>query len=669
ESIDVTVMPSPTAAFGPNVDTHCAFSQVPFANVSYGLPDSFQWDFGDGSTSASSAAIVTHAYAADTVGTPYTITLIASNACGSDTAQYAITVLPNQVTSFFNMDPVQGCAPLTVGLTHLTAGDTALYWTLGDGNTSLQPDLSHTYVQPGTYTITLEAFGCGYDAYSQEVTVFPSPQPSFDASPQGVCAGGEISFSNTTPGANGYQWTFGDGATSALASPTHSYAASGAFTATLTATSAVNGCSASVSQQVTVSITPEAAFTPTPGNGCIDLQVAFTNQSGSADFYQWSFGDGNTSALAEPLHTYTAAGTYTVALIAENANGCSDTITAVVVAHPLPMAQFALSASESCDSPVTVQALNASQGAVGYSWDLGNGQVSTLNQPAITFDEQGAYTVTLTATNQYGCTDSHQEQFIVHPAPVAAFDPAPQPACQGRPIAFANGSQNATSFRWFFGDGAQSQADSPLHSYAQPGPYTVTLIAGGAGGCTDTLVAVDAIIVNPSPVADFTGDTLASMRNAIQFGNLSQGAVQYSWDFGDGEGSSEAHPLHLFPADGGGFTVCLVAVNGYACPDTICKFQPVHADPLLFVPNTFTPNGDGRNDAFLPTIVGYEGWRYRLTVFDRWGLPIWSTDDRSVGWDGRKEGQEPVIDVYVWKVVLERDGDARDYVGHVTLLR
>lgn len=667
-TINITVMPSPTAVFGPNVDQHCAFAPVPFANVSYGLPDSFQWDFGDGATSTSGATIVTHAYAADTVDTPYTITLIASNACGSDTAQYTITVVPNQVTAFFNMDPVQGCVPLTVDLTHITAGDTALHWTLGDGNVSLAADLSHTYTQPGTYTITLEAYGCGYDAYSQTVTVHPSPSPSFTVAPQGTCVGGEFTFTNTTAGISGSQWAFGDGATSTLTSPTHSYTTSGAFPVTLTVTSALNGCTAAITQMVNVSITPVAAFTPTPDNGCIDLDVAFTNQSTGASFYQWDFGDGNTSGMAEPFHAYTAAGTYTVTMIAENVNGCSDTVSLNVVAHPLPDALFTLSATQSCTSPVTIQTVNASQGAIGYQWDLGNGQGSVLNQPAITFDAPGTYNVRLTATNQYGCTDLHEVPFTVHPTPEAAFIAQPQPACAGRPIEFLNTSVNASSFRWRFGDGAQSLADAPLHTYAQPGQYTVTLIAAGAGGCTDTLVAVNSIVVNPTPVADFTSDTLVSVRNAIQFSNESQGAVSYTWDFGDGEGSSDTHPLHLFPADGGGFTVCLVAVNSFSCPDTICKFQLVNSDPLVFVPNAFTPNNDGRNEAFRPIVNGYVGWRYRLLIFDRWGLEVWRTEDREEGWDGRVGGKPPVIDVYVWKVVLERDGDARDFVGHVTLL-
>lgn len=671
-STPVTVMPSPTADFGPNVDLHCSYADVPFANVSYGLPETFAWDFGDGATSTSDAPFVYHAYVAGAINTPFTITLIATNDCGSDTADYTITVLPNDVTSFFNVDPVQGCAPLTVELTHYTTGDTALYWDLGDGNFSLAEDLSHTYTLPGTYTIELSAFGCGFDSYAQTVTVLPSPTVSFTTSPASVCVGEEFTFTNTSSGITGSQWTFGDGGTSTLTNPTHSYDQSGTFPVTLTVISAVNGCNASLTQNVIVNTTPVAAFTVSPEAGCIDLDVSFTNNSTGSSYYSWDFGDGNSSGAAEPFHTYTVPNSYTVTLIAENVNGCSDTISAPVVAHPLPIANFTLASTESCYSPVDVQTTNLSQGAVSYAWDFGIAGTSVLNQPLITFPEPGTYVVRLVATNQYGCTADHTANFTVHPTPEASFFALPQPACAGRPIAFTNTSQNASSYRWRFGDASTSQADSPLHRYANPGTYTVTLIATGAGGCTDTLVVPAGIVVNPTPFADFLSDTLVSVNNALQFSNLSQGAVSYTWDFNDGETSNETHPLHVFPADGGGFIVCLVAVNSFSCPDTVCKFTTVGSDPLVFVPNTFTPNNDGRNDSFLPVLNGYteaSGWKYKFMVFDRWGLEIYTTTDRNAGWDGKVGGADPVIDTYIWKVVVERDGDAKDFIGHVNLLR
>jgi gliding motility-associated-like protein len=597
------------------------------------------------------------------------VILVAANACGSDTAEYTIGVVPNEVTAFFNTDPVIGCGPLTVELTNFSAGDTAIVWDLGDGNVSIAEDLTHTYTQPGTYTIELSAFGCGFDLFSTDVTVLPYPEVAFTTDPVTVCAGDPFTFTNLTPNSASVQWDFGDGSTSTLSAPTHAYANGGNYNVSLTVTSVLNGCPATLTQPVSVNVAPIADFTPLPGSGCIDLVVNFQNDSQNASFYSWDFGDGNTSGTAAPMHTFTQPGTHVVTLIAEHLNGCSDTLSLPVVAFPLPVSEFALSASSSCSAPVTVATTNTSQGAVSYAWDFGNGQVSQLNQPSIVFNAVGTYTVTLTATNQYGCEHSSTQAFILHPEPLAAFTAAPLPGCAGYPITFTNNSLNAQGYRWGFGDGGTSLADSPQHTYAQPGTYGITLIANGVGGCSDTLFVPGAIIVQPTPVADFLTDTLASVRNALQFNNESQGASSYDWDFGDGEHSTELHPLHLFPADGGTFTICLIAVNDLGCPDTTCRFIGVSGDPVVFVPNAFSPNGDGRNETFRPVVSGYSDWKYTFRIFDRWGLEIYRTNDRNDAWNGRVGAQDPVIDVYVWRVVLERDGDVRELFGHVTVVQ
>lgn len=665
----VTVIPMPTAAFGPNVNNHCAYSNVPFGNASFGQPDSFHWDFGDGATSTLPGPVVTHSYAVGVDGAEFTITLIAVNACGSDTAQQNITVVPNEVISFFNTDPIQGCGPLTVNLTQYSTGDTTWVWDLGDGNTSIEYEPTHTYTEPGSYIIELFSYGCGFDTYSREVIVYPGPDVAFASTPNAVCVDEVFTFTNLTPGVNGLVWDFGDGNTSTLSEVEHSYSASGIYPVTLTATAALNGCTASVTQSVNVQVSPVAAFEPLPGSGCIDLTVSFQNNSVDASFHSWDFGNGNTSGSNSPVHTYGVAGTYNVTLIAENLNGCSDTLTLPVVAHPLPVSDFSLSAHQSCAAPVTVQAFNSSQGAVGFTWDLGNGESSELNQPEATFTAPGSYTVRLTAVNQFGCEDQSTQVFVVHPTPEAAFTVEPQPACARSPVFFTNGSTNASAFQWSFGDGDGSNVDDPMHTYALPGHYEVVLIATGAGGCTDTLIVPEAALVHPSPTAAFTSDTLSSLRNALQFSNQSQDAVSYSWDFGDGEGSSIQHPTHVFPGDGGLYTICLAVLNAFSCPDTICSVVSVNGDPGVYVPNTFTPNADGLNDVFLPVLNGFMGWNYRLLIFDRWGEVIHETRNSGEGWDGRSRGRNAQVDVYVWKVIVERDGDARDFQGHVTLVR
>jgi gliding motility-associated-like protein len=671
----VTVSPSPTAVFGPNLNAYCANDPVEFGNASYGLPTSFEWWFGDGATSTLPGPVVTHAYGPDDEAVDYTVTLIASNACGSDTAQQVVTIVPNEVHAFFNTDPTTGCAPLTVGFTQYSLGDTAWHWDFGDGNFSILEHPTHTFTQPGTYEVELSAFGCGFDTYGVSVVVLPQPEVAFSFAPQTVCVGEPFTFVNETPGAMGAFWDLGDGTTSTLSTFEHAYAASGTYQVSLTVTSAVNGCTSTLVQPVTVAATPIADFTPLPADGCIDLAVTFQNNSQFGTYYSWDFGDGNTSAAANPMHTYTSAGTYTVTLIAQGGGSCTHTATHQVIAHPLPTAMFTLPTYESCVAPFTVQTINASSGAVGYEWDFGDGSTSQLNQPQVTYTTPGAYTITLQAVNQFGCTDQHSVNVVLHPAPEAAFTANPQPACSGTPITFTNSSSNAFGYQWWFGDGGTSTAGSPLHSYDGPGTYTVTLVATGGGGCADTLLVTDAIVVYNTPIADFTADTLGTVRNARQFYNQSVGASTYHWDFGDGMHSELVHPVHLFPADGGSFTVCLAAISAEQCADTMCKVITAGADPLVFTPNSFTPNGDGLNDGFLPVLSGYDHpeWDYRFMIFDRWGLLLFETTQRPEAWDGRYNGVDSPIDVYLWRVVLGRsvagDREVRQFDGHVTLLR
>jgi len=668
-SLPVTVIPPPTALFGPNLNEYCPFAEVPFGNASYGEPTSFQWDFGDGATSTSPGPTVTHAYANGDDPLNVTVMLVASNICGSDTAYQPLTILPNQVNAFFNADPIQGCSPLVVDLTQYSVGDTTFYWDLGDGNVSALHDLTWTYTVPGTYTIELFAAGCGADSYTTDVTVFPGPDIDFSFTPQTACAGEPFTFDGIAAGVSSVNWDFGDGNTSTLTDPVHVFNGSGTFNVSMSATAIGNGCTSTVTYPVTVLAAPNVGFTTDPSNGCIDLQVAFTNTTTGGDFHSWEFGDGNTSASNSPFHTYTVAGNYTVRLISSNVTGCVDTTYAQIVAHPLPDAVFSIAPSTSCGPETVVQTTNDSQGAVGFSWDLGNGTTSALNQPTITYTEPGTYVITLTATNQFGCVDLATASFIQYPTPLAAFYSEPEPACAGYPVDFQNTSENGIAFQWSFGDGSTSNTPFPLHTYDVPGAYDVRLIVTGEGGCRDTLFVPAGVNVLERPDAGFRYDTLQTIAHALHFRNESEGAVSYSWDFGDGETSTTMHPLHVFPADGGGFTVCLVAVNDVGCPDTICTALSVPGDPHIFVPNSFTPNGDTRNDTFRPLLNGFMGWNYRFIVFDRWGLPVFETRDRATPWDGTRNGVESPIDVYVWKVIVERDGDARDFIGHVSLIR
>ena len=665
----VTVHPTPSALFGPDFDSGCSPWPVTFSNVTIGQADSYFWDFGDGSTSTTTDSLVQHTYYTSTEDSVYTITLVATNACGSDTAAYSITALPNTITAFFNTDTTSGCTPLSVNLTQYSIGVTNWHWDLGDGNVSTAMNVSHTYSTPGTYTATLFGDnGCSHDTVAVTITVHPTPLADFTVDPGLHCAGAPVQFTNNSPAPAGLQWDFGDGGTSDLSAPVHSYAVAGTYTVTLTVAATTTPCPAMVSHTVTVQPTPVAAILADPLTGCAPLPVQFTSASTNSDFQHWDFGDGNSSSAGAPLHTFSTAGSYTVLLVAEHANGCTDTTTTSVTAHPLPLSAFSLADDHSCTIPAAVQITSNASGAVGHAWDFGNGSTSVLNNPVAVYDAPGTYTITLTVVNQYGCADDTVGTFIVHPTPEALFTVAPQPACAGYPVVFQNLSVNATTFLWDLGDGTTASGPAPAHTYAA-GDYTVTLMATGAGGCTDTITVAGAVHMDPTPTAAFSYQPMQSTSYALQFFNQSIGATSWLWDFGDGTQSTEQEPLHLFPAGPDNlYPFCLVAINDFGCPDTLCQPVVAVSNPDVYVPNAFTPDGDGLNETFRPVLNGFEKWSYAFLVFDRWGEQVHYTRDRHAAWDGTCRGKPVKGDVYVWKVVLNRDGDERVYYGHVTVV-
>ncbi|HRO75433.1 MAG TPA: PKD domain-containing protein, partial [Crocinitomicaceae bacterium] len=336
----VKVMPKPTAIFNTNYDVFCSPWQPNFVNTSNGLPDTYSWDFGNGTTSnTSNATFSSPTYTAVGDTTFYTIMLAVSNECGVDTAYKQIAVLPHNVSAFFNTNTLEGCTPLTVNFTQYTVGGINYNWNFGDGNTSSAYSPAHTFMTAGTYQVSLAADNnCSYDTTSVTITVHAPPAIDFTFTPDSTCVYEPFQFTNQSGAMVNYQWNFGDGTTSSLSNPTHAYNASGFYTVTLTGSSTDGFCTASVTKQVYVTIPPKAQFTLNPQITCVPSTVTFTNQSTHYQYSSWDFGDGNTSAQTSPTHTYTTAGVYVVKLIVQSLNGCADTISQYVNVNPVPTA-------------------------------------------------------------------------------------------------------------------------------------------------------------------------------------------------------------------------------------------------------------------------------------------------------------------------------------------
>ncbi|MBP9161449.1 MAG: gliding motility-associated C-terminal domain-containing protein, partial [Flavobacteriales bacterium] len=201
--------------------------------------------------------------------------------------------------------------------------------------------------------------------------------------------------------------------------------------------------------------------------------------------------------------------------------------------------------------------------------------------------------------------------------------------------------------------------------------YSVIML--NANGCSATGTA---IVGSAEPVvAGFSlhPDTLFVNATSAAFTNVSSGnATEFLWDFGDGETSTEANPVHVFPAGiAEVYEICLTAMTAANCPDTYCVPLPILDLPAIFLPNAFTPDGDGLNDVFRVSGFGITAHDFHFMIFNRWGAKIFDTTDPSAAWDGKLNGSVVKSDVYVWKVTATFFNTIEPYeaTGHVTLLK
>ncbi|MEQ8572888.1 MAG: PKD domain-containing protein, partial [Fulvivirga sp.] len=239
-------------------------------------------------------------------------------------------------------------------------------------------------------------------------------------------------------------------------------------------------------------------FDVTPNNQTLpDATVFLTNNTNSGPWnYSWDFGDGNTSSdpnISE--YTYTDAGTYVISLTAFTGT-CQEVTVKSITINPIPpnppIVDFDYNPDSGC-APLTVQFTNLSQFTddASYQWNFGAGQgTSTSINPTYTYFEPGVYTVSLTASNSVGQTDTETKTQIIEvfETPIAQFDVRPTIVfVPDNPIYTNNNSQRATSFFWDFGDGGTSTESEPTYYYKEEGTYDITLIASNSNGCADTL--------------------------------------------------------------------------------------------------------------------------------------------------------------------------------------
>jgi PKD repeat protein len=371
-------------------------------------------------------------------------------------------------------------------------------------------------------------------------------------------------FTNLSVDAETYFWEFGDGATSTLINPTHTYSP-GEYEVCLTGYNVYG--EQTVCETIFAVNEPVADFTSIG-----DPEVAFIDLStGSPTTYLWNFGDGFTSTETDPVHTFLSNGTFNVCLTVSNIAGsdthCEDVI---IDSYLAPTAYFIFSG----DPTVTFTDLSTG-GPTAWNWDFADGSFSTFENPTHTYSENGVYNVCLTATNAIGsnttCQDVTIDSYVI---PIVDFSYTGDPT-----VTFTDLSTNSPiEWSWDFDDGTFSSLENPVHTFPTNGSYNVCLTAtnltGSGTGCK--IVIIDGYLA-PDAAFSHSGDPTVVFND-----ESTNSPTSWFWDFGDGEFSSDENPVHSF-VESGVYNVCLTVSNPGGV-DEACE-------------NVIITNGEGAPDA------------------------------------------------------------------------
>ncbi|MEN9639786.1 MAG: hypothetical protein RLZZ262_1655, partial [Bacteroidota bacterium] len=675
ETQQVTVQPRPIAMFATDLSSQCSPVTTQYMNLSSGNPTSYSWDLGDGQTTNDEVPS-TNVYITEEESANFIIKLVATNACGADSTESTVLVLPNTVHIDLQSNVTSGCTPLFVEFNNQTTGATNYTFDFGNSVTSNAQNPNYIFDVPGDHIIRMMADdGCSYDTTEVTIHVNQSPTLVIGSNISEGCPGSTVQFYQATTGnITNIDWWFGDSAEAEGENPSHTYNENANYLVTATA-SDFNGCTISDEMPILVHPLPEPMMTLQNIEACSPWQLCPENASINSEEFLWASGL-TTSTEASPCFTFVNGTeepiTRTITLTAYSEHGCEATTSTNVVVLPQPQLVFGLNENQSCAILQPVQTQVVANAADAYQWYVNDVATSTENQPTFLFDQIGAYSIQLVVMNDYGCSNDATSNYEIHPLPVIDIMPEVMNGCPPLMINFDNTTENGATYEWQFSNGATSSEMFPTITFENTGEYDVQLTAVSEHGCQSVASYEDMIEVFPLPVSQFSSDPNDEViyELDIQFNNSSQGAILYQWSFGDDTYSNLANPIHEY-VTGGFYTVTLTAQNEFGC--TSKSVQGVNIDDTFYtyIPNAFSPNNDGINDTFGPVFSSTEEIKsYRFYVKNRWGEIIFETDNPNTHWLGnnKNEGWYLHNELFTWVVEIQFNNNNLNKLHEGTIL-
>ena len=405
--------------------------------------------------------------------------------------------------------------------------------------------------------------------------------------------------------------------------------------------------------------------------------------------YHWTFFNPDGTVLddvsgADEVRdievTFPGIGQYEGVMVLNEGTECSDTACFFVNIFPDISADFEFAYDTCVAGPVqfTDLSITGADEILSWDWSFGTEDTSTDQNPGFEFAEPGSNTVTLRVEDNNECIAESEQTIDYFPVPqLIIVEPTSFVGCSPAEIFFNNLSTPIDStydILWDFGDGNTTNAISPTHTYLEPGNYDVSVDITSPVGCTTSTSFESWIRILEGPVADFSysPEEPNNFTEAVSFTDMSVNAGAWQWSFGGAGNSFVQNPNFSFP-DTGFYDVVLTVFHPVTnCPDTMLQTVEVRPLTTLFMPNAFTPDNDGTNDTFRGKGFLEAISDYNLTVWNRWGQMIFSTDNPSDGWNGQLNnmGQASPQGVYVYKVsYIDPRGETKSQDGTVMLLR
>jgi gliding motility-associated-like protein len=380
----------------------------------------------------------------------------------------------------------------------------------------------------------------------------------------------------------------------------------------------------------------------------------------------------NSSSIPEDI-------VYTIKPKAELTGCAGNPFTVTALINPIPVMQFSVLNLVNCTNSL-IEFSNSSTLGLDYLWDFGDGSVSTEFEPSHEYDFADTFNVVLAGTYpSTGCSSSIADSVIINYLPDPMFNISDNEGCDQLDVTFnAVDLNDDWTYYWDFGNGQGSYQDLfTQNQFTTEGCYDVSLTITTPEGCVSSHTETNAVCMYDTPQASFELDdyVINNLDNDVQVTNNTIDATSYFWDFGDGYTTWDDEPGHAYSDIPSTYVVNLTAYNEIGCLDIASRNLLYWQDLLMYVPNTFTPDGDAYNQEFLPVIsAGFKPESYQMQIFNRWGELVFESNNAAFGWDGTygtNESRKCQQGTYTWVIRLEilQSGENKVYTGHVNLLK